>query len=151
LTQTDVRHWVLAPGHYLVTSEDTDRPKLLAKLAPMANTEAGLNLAPPIRWTDVTSVYAALLLAGPRSREILAKLTSLNVSDSSLPDGACAQSGLSHVHAVVLRQDIGGLPAFIVMVGRECAEFVWDSIMHAGHEYEMTAFGVACRSLLGGL
>ena len=134
-----VHHWLLAPGHYLVTSQDTGRAK------------AGLNLPAPARWTEVTSLYAALLLAGPRSRDVLAKLTSLNVSDSALPDGACAQSGLSHVHAIVLRQDVGGLLTFLVLVGREYAEFVWDSIMHAGHEYDITPFGIACRSLLGGL
>lgn len=145
-----VHLWPLAPGHYLATSEETDREALLATLARSCKAEPQMNLPPPIRVTDVTSVYAALLLVGPHGRDILQKLTSLDVSEASLVDGACAQSGLSHVHAIVLRQDLGDLLAFYLLVGREYAEFVWDSIMHAGHEYRITPFGTACFSLLEG-
>jgi heterotetrameric sarcosine oxidase gamma subunit len=137
--------WPLAPCHYLATSENTDREEILGKLAFLCSAET------PTCLTDVTSAYAALLLAGPHSRDILQKLTTLNVSDESLPDGACAQASLSHVHAIFLRRDVGAMPAFTLLVSREYAEYVWDSVMHAGHACRITPFGTACRSLLGGL
>ena len=62
-----------------------------------------------------TSVFAQFLLAGPRSRDVLRKLTSLNVSASALPDLACGQASLAHVRAIILRQDLGNEPAFALV------------------------------------
>lgn len=91
---------------------------------------------------DVTSVYAAFLLAGPQSRGVLGKLTSLNVSDASLAKGVCRQTSLAHVHATVLRDDIGSMLSYKILVTRDYAEFVWDSILHAGHEFGIVQIGL---------
>ncbi len=53
--------------------------------------------------TDVTSIYSAILLAGPKSREVLQKLTTLNVNDKAMPEGAARQTRLAHVNATILR------------------------------------------------
>jgi len=52
---------------------------------------------PPSRSTDVTSVYGDLFLAGPRSKAVLSKLTSLNLSDITLPNLYCAQASVAYV------------------------------------------------------
>jgi heterotetrameric sarcosine oxidase gamma subunit len=96
-----VRWWALGPGHLLVTCDPGRRENAALQLAR----------ATEVLVTDVTSVFAQFLLAGPRSREILAKLTSLNVSEDALPDGGCRQTSLAHVHATVLRQDLGATTA----------------------------------------
>lgn len=122
--------WRLGPEHFLVTCH----PK-----APPLN-------APYV--TDVTSVYAQFLLAGPSSRDVLRKLTSLNVT--TLPNRACGQASVAHVHGTVLHDDIGEIPAFHILVSREYGESAWDAILHAGHEFHITPFGLKALEFVGG-
>jgi heterotetrameric sarcosine oxidase gamma subunit len=98
--------------------------------------------------TDVTSIYAQFLLAGPRSRDVLAKLTSLNVSERAFPDGECRSTSVAHVHATVLRRDVGGLPGFHLLAGRDYGEFVWEAVLHAGLEFGLAPFGLEALAVL---
>jgi glycine cleavage system aminomethyltransferase T len=107
-----------------------------------------LDLTPPVYVTDVTSVYAQFLLAGPRSRDVLRKLTSLNVT--TLGNRSCGQASLAHVQGTLLRDDIGDIPAFHILVSREYGESVWDAILHAGHEFHIAPFGLKALEFLGG-
>jgi glycine cleavage system aminomethyltransferase T len=107
-------------------------------------------LDPPSGAIDVSSVYTSLRLAGPRSREVLNKVTSLNASNDVLPNLCGAQASVAHAHAVVLREDMGAILAFHLLVSREYGESVWESIVEAGHEFHLCPFGLtALRSLQG--
>lgn len=140
--------WQLGACHYLATCDPGEREAVLEQIHSLGGGTSELDLPPPVYCTDVTSVYAALMLAGPASRRVLRKLTSLNVSEAALPDGGCAQAGLAHVHAIVLRRDLGGLPGFVLLVSREYAESVWEAVLHAGHEFHLTTFGLEATRLL---
>jgi glycine cleavage system aminomethyltransferase T len=120
--------WRLGKNHYLVVGEPP--------------------LDPPSGAIDVTSVYADLLLAGPRSRNVLSKLTSLNVSEAALPNLSCAQASLAHVHATLLREDMQSVPAFHLLVSREYGEAVWSAMAHAGEEFHLCPFGLGALGLL---
>ena len=133
------RAWSLGPQHYLATCDPAAAEAVLAQLR---------SLPSPVYVTDVTSVYAQFRLAGPRSRDVLRKLTSLNVA--ALENFACGQASLAHVHSTVLREDLGDLPAFHVLVSREYGESVWDAILHAGHEFQIAPFGLKALEFLGG-
>ena len=146
---SDARAWCFGPQHYLVTCDAAVRNGVLASIRSSYASSADLSLPPPVYVTDVTSVYAQFLLAGPRSRDILRKLTSLNVS--ALDNLACGQASLAHVHTIVLREDLpGGLPAFHILVSREYGESVWEAILHAGHEFHIAPFGFNALEFLGG-
>lgn len=119
-----VRSWTLGPCHLLVTCDPALRVN-----------------APGVLVTDVTSVFAQFLLAGPRSRDILAKLTSLNVSDQALPRNGCRQTNLAHVHATVLRPDLGTHNTYYLLVARDYGESVWEAVLHAGREFHATPIG----------
>jgi glycine cleavage system aminomethyltransferase T len=140
--------WFLAPLHLLITADPSARETVMASLQGFCARGPDLSLPPPAYITDVTSVYAQLLLAGPRSRDILSKLTSLNLSEASLPDLSCGQSSLAHVRAIVLRKDIEGIPAYHVLVSREYGESVWDAVLHAGKEFNLSPFGFDAQQLL---
>jgi glycine cleavage system aminomethyltransferase T len=120
--------WCLGKDHYLVVGEPP--------------------LAAPLGATDVTSVYANLFLTGPRSRALFGKLSSLNLSEAGLPNLSCAQASLAHVHTIVLREDIGAVPGFHLLVSREYGEAVWEAIVHAGHEFHLQPFGLGALELL---
>jgi glycine cleavage system aminomethyltransferase T len=112
--------WKLGKDHYLMVGE----PPLTA----------------PAGATDVTGVFADLLLAGPDSFRVLAKLTSLNLS--RLANLACAQASVAHIHTTVLREDLGTIPGFHLLMSREYAESAWESMLHAGHEFHLQPFGL---------
>lgn len=139
--------WRLGPLRYLVTCKPPQRDGITSKLLS-SPVSGDLALPPPVYITDVTSVYAHFLLAGPRCYEILRKLTSLNIS--SLQNLACGQASLAHVHSLVLREDLNETPAFHILVSREYAESVWEAILHAGHEFQVAPFGLKALEFLGG-
>jgi glycine cleavage system aminomethyltransferase T len=114
--------WRLAEGRYLLTGEP--------------------GIEPPPDAIDLTSVYTNLLLAGPRSRDVLGKLTSLNTSPERLPNNSCAEASVGHVHTIVLREDLPGVPAYHLLVTRDYAESFWEALMHAGHEFALTPMGL---------
>jgi glycine cleavage system aminomethyltransferase T len=120
--------WRLGKNHYLVVGEPP------------------LDL--PSRATDVTSVYADLFLVGPRSKDVLGKLTSLNVSNAALPNLACAQASLAHVHTIVLREDVGPIPGFHLLVSREYGESAWEAVVDAGREFHLRPFGLGALGIL---
>jgi glycine cleavage system aminomethyltransferase T len=102
----------------------------------------------PIGAIDVTNVYADVLLAGRYSKDVLAKLTSVDLSDKALPNLCCTQANVAHTHAIVLREDLPHLSAYHVLISREYSESVWESIIHAGHEYDLCPFGLKALELL---
>jgi aminomethyltransferase len=140
--------WALGPLHYLVTCAPPVRDEVLTRLASVQPAGGDASLPPPIYVTDVTSVFAQFLLGGPRCRQVLSKLTSLNLSETSLPNLSCGQSSLAHVGAIILRKDLNRVPAYHVLVSREYGESVWDSVVHAGHEFHLAPFGLQAQQLL---
>jgi glycine cleavage system aminomethyltransferase T len=128
------RLWELTPTRALIVSP----------LPPPSGSAASLAV------TDVTSVYSAILLAGPKARDVLQKLTTLNVREDSMPDGAARQTRVAHGNATILRYDCESLPGFLILNTRDLAEHVWSALLHAGSEFAARPFGmVAQRQLMG--
>ena len=142
--------WPLGHRQYLVTCKPAARDAVRDRMQQFQRNGADPSLPPPIYVTEVTSVYAQLLLAGPHSRDVLNKLTSLNLSEDARGSLTCAQANVAHVHAMVLRKDLKGVLAYHLLVGREYGENVWESVMHAGHEFHITPFGLEALRLLRG-
>ena len=100
------------------------------------------------RLTDVTSAYTVIQVSGPRSRELLRKLTALDIGAEAFPDLACAQTGIAGVHAMILRADVRALLSFQVCCGREFGAFVWDALLDAGREFGARPVGLAALRTL---
>jgi glycine cleavage system aminomethyltransferase T len=103
------RLWKLTPARSLITSP---RP---------------IDFVASSSLTDVTSLYSAILLAGPNARSVLQKLTTLNVNDSAMPEFSARQTRLAHVNATILRGD-----GFLILNTRDVAQHVWEALLHAG-------------------
>ena len=91
--------------------------------------------------TDITSVYSAFQIAGPNAVALLQKFTSLDLRPARFPEGACAQTAIAKVRAVILHDTIAALPAYWIILTRDYAEFVWESLLHAGISLGLTPFG----------
>ncbi len=93
--------------------------------------------------TDVTSGMTALRIVGPRAREVIASLTSLDVRERSMPDGSCAQAAFAEVHGTLLRRDIAGDAAFELYVAREFGVYVWEVVLESLGHGGVVPFGTA--------
>ena len=142
----DARIWRQRKGQSLVTCSPEYRARVAAQLDLYA---AGAADSSPVYVSDVTPIYSALLLAGTWSTAVIGKLADLDLSAESLPNLACAQTGIHHVYALIARQDLPSVRAYLIFTGREYAEWLWDTVMHAGHEFGMQPFGSQAHEILG--
>jgi heterotetrameric sarcosine oxidase gamma subunit len=79
--------------------------------------------------TDVTSMYSGFALLGPRTIELLARLTDFDLS--MLEPGTCAATRVAEISAVVLRRDTLD-DAVELYVGSEFGRYVWETLLDAG-------------------
>jgi heterotetrameric sarcosine oxidase gamma subunit len=135
------RLWNLGARHALLTGEPRSRESL--------ETWLGVWRRPEFYLTDVTGVYADLLVIGPRGRDVLRKLTSLDVSERSLPDGEAGQTSLAHTHCLILREDRANLPAYHLLVARDYGESTWEALLEAAGEFTSALLGLEAMGLLG--
>jgi len=98
--------------------------------------------------TNLTSALAAVQLVGPHSRELLRKLTALDLSPQRFVDLTCAQGSVAKVHALVIRADVGSQLAYEIYCGREFTEYLWDTLRDAGQEFGAMPFGVTTQRRL---
>ena len=131
----------LARRHWMVTSK-WDGTQQLQVPDSAECSSAGISI------TDVTSTYASFLLAGPQSRTVFQKLSSLDVSEAALPNQATAQTSLAQVHCIVIRDDIAALTSFLLLIGREYGEYAWSTVMDAGREFDIVPVGLEALRLL---
>lgn len=135
-------------GHWLQLRQDhgfllTDSEHAAAALAKLASPSGDRPLL-----TDVTSVYSAFQLAGPKAIRLLQKFTSLDLRPARFPEGACAQTSVAKVRALIVHDTLGALPAYWIILTRDYAEFVWESLLHAGVSLGLTPFGQDALEML---
>jgi sarcosine oxidase subunit alpha len=98
--------------------------------------------------TNVTSALAAVNLAGPKSRDVLAKVTDLDVSPAALPYLRAVQGTVAGVPATILRIGFVGELGYEMHFAAEYGEYVWDVLMDAGQEFGIAPFGVEAQRTL---
>jgi heterotetrameric sarcosine oxidase gamma subunit len=101
-----------------------------------------------VSFVDRTGGLAGLLLAGPSSRMVIAKLSALSVQPRDFPNFHVAQTSFAKIHATILRRDLGSLPAFELYFDRSYAEYLWEALLDAGHEFSLHPIGWQTLNLL---
>jgi sarcosine oxidase subunit alpha len=97
---------------------------------------------------NVSGGFAALNLAGPRSRDVMQRLTHLDVSAAALPYLMSARGELAGVPALVLRIGFVGELSYEIHVPSAYGAHVWDRIMEAGADFGIAAFGLEAQRIL---
>ena len=103
---------------------------------------------PFVTVTDITDGRSELRAIGPASRELLSKVCGLDFHPSAFPNGWAKQSSLAKTPQLIIRRDIGELPAFSIIGVRSFAAYVWETIMEAGYELGITPIGQAAVQAL---
>jgi aminomethyltransferase len=94
----------------------------------------------PLLRHDATTAQATFALFGPRTDEVLARLTALD--PARLPEGACAETAFASVHALLVRPPGLPVPSLRVLVAWDLGEYVWDRILDAGREGGILPLGM---------
>ena len=97
---------------------------------------------------NVTGSYAAVNLAGPRSRDVLAAITKLDLSVDAFPYLAVREGEVAGMPARVMRVGFVGELGYEIHVPGDGACFLWDALMQAGSAYGIQPFGVEAQRLL---
>ncbi len=101
-----------------------------------------------VRMTNVSGSYAAMNLAGPRSREILQPLADIDLANAAFPYLAAARCIVAGVPAVVLRLGFVGECSYEIHVPAQFGLAVWEAVLEAGHHAGIQPFGVEAQRLL---
>jgi len=82
--------------------------------------------------TDVTSGYAQINIQGPRSRELLASVTSADMSNEAFPFRTAAEIGIGFARVLCIRITYLGELGYELYIPAEQAVHVYDRLVHAG-------------------
>lgn len=122
--------WFLAPDEALVIHPPAD-PADPADPAAHAPTLAALRAAgfsPVVQ----SSGIAALVLAGPAARQVLADAFPIDLDPRVLADRRLASGPVAGIRAVVGRADRDGVPMFTLLVARDLAVSLWTALLEIG-------------------
>jgi sarcosine oxidase, subunit alpha len=97
---------------------------------------------------NMTAGLAAVNLAGPKARDILTKITSVDLSAASFPYMACREGKVAEVSAVLLRVGFVGETGWEIHFPAEYGEYLWDALLDAGKDFNLRPFGVETQRLL---
>ena len=98
---------------------------------------------------DETSCW--LLLTGAHASSMLAKVCAVDLRPQAFAPDAIAQTNVARLNVIVIRGDIGPVPAFDLITDIASAVYLWDALLDAMAEYDGAPIGLAAiRALLDG-
>jgi len=81
---------------------------------------------------DVTSAYAVINVIGPKSRELLQKLTNGDISNQGFPFGTCRQFTVGYAPVTAFRVTYVGELGYELYIPTEFAVHVYESLWESG-------------------
>ncbi len=101
-----------------------------------------------VRLEKVTTQYGVLVLAGPRSRELLAKLTDTDLSNAAFPWLTAKTISVGAAHAKALRVNFVGELGWELHHPIEMQNYIFDKLFEAGAEFDLKPFGIRAMDSL---
>ena len=119
--RTDGAWWCpLAPSRLLVICE----PSRFVSVRRQIEDAVGA-AETPVSLVDVTTVFAALTIVGPLSREVFARFSALDLRPQKTPVGAVRPGSVARQPGLVVREDED---RFLMLFGWAVAEYVWRQV-----------------------
>ena len=133
----------LSDQHFYFTTTTTGSANVYRELTRL-NTVWGLEAGV----ANVTGAFAAMNLAGPRSRDVLAQLTAVDLSSQAFPYLGLREGEVAGVAARMMRVGFVGELGYEIHVRAEHAAYLWDALLDAGRASGIRPFGVEAQRLL---
>jgi sarcosine oxidase subunit alpha len=97
---------------------------------------------------NVTGGLAAVNVAGPHAREVMRKLTDIDLSNEGLAYLDAREAQIAGVPALILRIGFVGELGYELHFPSPYGEHVWNSILEAGAEFAVRPFGLEPQRIL---
>jgi len=97
---------------------------------------------------NLSESWLGFSLSGPRSREILARLTRADVSDRALPFLGCSAMDVGLTQAIVARLSLTGELGYEITVRANEQRALWDALMTAGADLGLRPIGMRAQDSL---
>lgn len=98
--------------------------------------------------TDVTSGFGQLNIQGPKSRELLQSLTSVDLSNEAFPFRAAREIDIGYAKALCVRITYLGELGYELYIPAEQAAHVYDKIVEAGKAFGLKHAGLKALASL---
>jgi sarcosine oxidase subunit alpha len=98
--------------------------------------------------SDVTGGIAAVNVAGPRARDLMARLTDLDVSNEGLSYLDARQGLIAGVPCLVLRIGFVGELGYELHFPSPYGEYMWDTLLERGEDLGIRPFGLEPQRVL---
>ncbi len=85
--------------------------------------------------TDMTHGWAALSVMGPRSRDVLGRLCALDLADEAFPNQSVWATSVAKTRQVIVRRDVGGVPAYTLVGARSLAGYLWEALIETARAW----------------
>ncbi|WP_009630765.1 2Fe-2S iron-sulfur cluster-binding protein [Synechocystis sp. PCC 7509] len=122
------------------TSGATQIYRELSRLLTMWQLDCGI--------VNLTGARSAINLAGCYAPEVLAKLTNIDLSSTAFPYLAVRETEIADIRALLMRVGFVGEWSYEIHIAAEFAPRLWDTLLEAGKDYQINAFGVEAQRIL---
>ena len=131
----------LRPDLFYLAVSPGEVTKTLAKMRSGANDSF-------VTCTDITHGRAEIRVIGPRGPELMSKVCGLDFANHAFPDGHALQSSVAKTNQLIIRSDLGELPAYSLIGGRSLGAYLWSVLMEAGMEWDIQPIGRSAHRTL---
>ncbi|MFV2091900.1 MAG: aminomethyltransferase family protein, partial [Hyphomicrobiales bacterium] len=95
-----------------------------------------------VQMTPVTSQWGVLVLAGPRARDVLQKLTDTDLSNDNFKWLTGREINVGYASAQAIRVNFVGELGWELHHPIEMQNYIYDQLFEAGAEYDLKPFGI---------
>jgi sarcosine oxidase subunit alpha len=133
----------LADDHFYFTTSTSGAATVyreLSRLNTLWRLDCGI--------VNHTGAFAAVNLAGPKSRAVLAGLTGMDLSSAGFPFLGVREGEVAGIPARLMRVGFVGEWGYEIHVPASLGPTLWDTLMDAGTPHGLRPFGVEAQRLL---
>ena len=126
----------LRPDLFYLGTEPGAEEEALRQVAAAAEA-AGLLVSV----TDITHGCAEIRVVGAASPELMSKVCGLDFDPSVFPSGNARQTSVAKTAQLVIRRDLGPLPAYSLVGARSLGAYLWITLTEAGSQWGLAPLG----------
>jgi dimethylglycine dehydrogenase len=101
-----------------------------------------------VRMEKITTAHGVFVLAGPRARDVLAKVTDADLSNAAFPWLTGQDIDIGAAHVTALRVNFIGELGWEIHHPIEMQNYIFDKLFEAGAEFDIKPFGIRAMDSL---
>ncbi len=128
----------LSENHFHMTTTSGGAARVMTWLEDWVQTEwSDLD----VHLTSVTEQWAVMQLSGPHARDVLARLTDIDLNKEVFPFMTMREGKLAGVNARIFRISFTGELTYEINVPSRFGLYIWEQIFAAGEDFDITPYG----------